>query len=271
MFQRTQIREGMVVRSSDGERLGKVFAVGDTRFQIEKGVFFPKEYLCDYSDIADIRGDEIILSRGRASLLDLDGSRTTATTASTAAADSSATRPGLTGAASRTDWVDERRGDAAARVELKQEELDVTKHERKAGEVRVRKDVVSEEKVVDVPVRRERVTVERHAVNPTTPAADANFREETVVVPVMAEEVDVQKRTVVAEEVVIRKDAYTSERRVADTVRREEVDIQTSGDIDESGTRGSPLLDEDARRVSSPTTEGKPALGVPFDDTKKRY
>ena len=45
----------MVVRSIDGEKLGKVFAVGDGEFHIEKGLFFPKDYLVRYSEISDIR------------------------------------------------------------------------------------------------------------------------------------------------------------------------------------------------------------------------
>lgn len=68
MFQRIDIREGMTVRSIDGEKLGKVFAVQDGEFLIEKGLFFPKDYVCRYSEISDIRNGEIILMHGKEGL-----------------------------------------------------------------------------------------------------------------------------------------------------------------------------------------------------------
>jgi hypothetical protein len=72
MFERTGIREGMVVRSADGEKLGKVFAVGDDAFHIEKGLFFPKDYVARFTDVTDIRDGEIILAHGRDSLRSAD-------------------------------------------------------------------------------------------------------------------------------------------------------------------------------------------------------
>jgi len=44
--------------------------------------------------------------------------------------------------------------------------------------------------------------------------------------------VDVHKRAVVDEEVVIRKDSIEEERRVAESVRHEEVEISTPDDAD---------------------------------------
>lgn len=276
MFGRSGIREGMVVRSSDGEKLGKVFAVGDDAFHIEKGLFFPKDYLCRYSDISDIRGDEIILASGRDALRDLGREDKYATTTGTTAGlgggagvgpgaldarDTYATggRTTTTGAglsASGTAGYDTERRletDREVAVPVAHEELDVVKREAAAGEVRIKKDVITEEKEVDVPVRRERVRVERRPVSGDRPAMSASFNEETVVVPVRAEEVDVRKRAVVDEEVVVRKDAVEEERRVAETLRREEVDVRTEGEVDRSS---------DTSRAG---------YGAPSDDPTRRY
>ncbi|HLL85528.1 MAG TPA: hypothetical protein VK420_22845 [Longimicrobium sp.] len=68
MAQRSDIRPGMVVRSQDGEALGRVFAVDETRFEIEKGVFAPEDYAIDFQDVREIRDGEIILAHGRADL-----------------------------------------------------------------------------------------------------------------------------------------------------------------------------------------------------------
>jgi hypothetical protein len=68
IIRRSDIKEGMLARSSDGEKLGKVFAVGDEGFHIEKGMFFPKDYLVRFSHVSDIRNGEIYLTQGTAAL-----------------------------------------------------------------------------------------------------------------------------------------------------------------------------------------------------------
>lgn len=68
MYQRIDVKEGMTVRSIDGEKLGKVFAVQEGEFLIEKGLFFPKDYVCRYSEVSDIREGEIILMHGKEGL-----------------------------------------------------------------------------------------------------------------------------------------------------------------------------------------------------------
>jgi hypothetical protein len=68
MYDRKAIREGMTVYSQDGERLGKVFAVGDDAFQIEKGLFFPRDALVRYDAIADVQGHDVILSTHKEAL-----------------------------------------------------------------------------------------------------------------------------------------------------------------------------------------------------------
>jgi len=235
LFQRSQLMEGMTVRSSDGEKLGRVFSLGDDSFHIEKGLFFPKDYLVRYADISDIRNGEIILLHGRDNLRRLSsedkygtttglGTSTAATTGlgtSTAAAD---LRTGASTTARHTEEV---------AIPVHKEELDITKREVQSGEVRVHKEVVEEVETVRVPVRKERVRVERRDVNPDRPAMNASFQDETVVVPVRSEEVDVHKRAVVDEEIVIRKDSIEEERRVDEPLRHEKVDIRTSGDADE--------------------------------------
>ena len=284
MFQRTDVKEGMVVRSVDGEKLGKVFAVGDGEFHIEKGLFFPKDYLVRYSEISDIRAGEIILNHGKEALSTLSGDDNRyATSESMAglgggagvgpgalgvpAAGSTPTGYGATGLGTSADTLglqdtsisgsglgtDTRMGLGSERtvtgrtediaIPVHKEELDILKRETQAGEVRVRKDVIEEEKVVEVPVRRERVRVERRDVSPDRPAMNASFQEETVIVPLRAEEVEVQKRTVVDEEVIIHKDSIEEERRVAESVRREDVTVRTDGDVEGSRSLDAPTDD----------------------------
>jgi uncharacterized protein (TIGR02271 family) len=241
----------MTVRSIDGEKLGKVFAVQDGEFLIEKGLFFPKDYVCRYSEISDIRGGEIILLHGQEGLRSASFGENQGVMAGTgggagvgpgavAATQADMTTglglgadtAGLTANAS-AQGVERPMvgGRDTVTVPVHKEELDVIKRERQAGEVRIHKDVVHEERELTVPVRRERVSVERRDVK-DRPAMRASFQEETVVVPLRAEEVEVQKRAVVDEEVIIRKDAIEEERRVTETVRHEEVSVRGDGDVE---------------------------------------
>jgi uncharacterized protein (TIGR02271 family) len=257
MFERTGIREGMVVRSADGEKLGKVFAVGDDAFHIEKGLFFPKDYVARFSDVTDIRDGEIILAHGRESLRSADDA---SFTSSRDTVGSGAAR-GSMGIATGTEGYDRSTGlnatqradsDREVSVPVAREELDVVKREREAGQVRITKEVVSEEREVSVPVRKERVRVERRDVEPGRPAMNASFKDETIVVPLREEELDVRKRVVSEGDVVIHKDAVEEERRVAETVRREKVDVHTDGEVDE-------------------TERSRTGFRAPDDDPLKRY
>jgi uncharacterized protein (TIGR02271 family) len=117
-------------------------------------------------------------------------------------------------------------------VPVREEELSATRRPVERGAVRVEKDVVAEEQALEVPVTEERVTVERHAVDRDATADDAAFDEGAIEVPVRGEEVDVQKRARVTEEVEIGKEAVGRTERVSDTVRREEVRVDDAGRSD---------------------------------------
>jgi uncharacterized protein (TIGR02271 family) len=225
MFERGNLREGMIVRSIDGENLGKVYAIRETDFLIEKGLFFPKDYVCRYADISDIRNGEIVLLLGKENLRKAWDTGTYG----------ASTGLGAAGLGTQAGLPTERmtRAEEEVAIPVHKEELDVVKRDVQSGEVRIHKDVVEEEKVVVVPVRRERVRVERRDVKPDRPAMNASFQEETIVVPVHSEQVDVSKRAVVDEEVIIRKDVVEEERRVAETVRREDVDVKNTGETSE--------------------------------------
>src|SRR5581483_1224317 len=134
----------------------------------------------------------------------------------------------------RDTWDDDR-----DTVRLREEELQPRKETEQAGEVVVRKDVVTEQKSIDVPVTREEVYVERHPVTPH-PAESADFgtgREE-IRVPVREEEVHVEKRPVVTEEVTVGKRTVQDTERVSDTVRKEVPRVDRSGDVDVQGDEG---------------------------------
>jgi uncharacterized protein (TIGR02271 family) len=122
----------------------------------------------------------------------------------------------------------------STRLELREEELRAEKERVQTGEVRLRKEVVTEQRQVDVPVTREEVVIERHSVSgDERAAAPGDLAEgEEIRVPIMEEEVRVEKRPVVKEEVRLGKRQVTETERVNETVRREEARVETEGDAD---------------------------------------
>jgi uncharacterized protein (TIGR02271 family) len=112
------------------------------------------------------------------------------------------------------------------RVQRSEEELRAGTREREAGEVRIRKHVRTEREQLRVPKRHEEVHVERVPVEEGRQASDAQIGEDEVEIPVVEEEVVVEKRPIVKEEIRIRKDVVEDEQVVEEDVRREEVEIE---------------------------------------------
>jgi uncharacterized protein (TIGR02271 family) len=241
-----EIREGMTVRSSDGEKLGKVIRCDADQFIVEKGFFFPKDYVVRY-DQATVAGDEVLLALPASSLREAGG--TPLAGAPTSGLDGEgqigaigADAAGRTGAEHERglEGTGSRPGHGTSeelRVPVAEEELVAEKHERQAGEVRVRKDVVTEHQQIEVPVTREEVHVERVPVEGgEAVGAEARFEEDEIRVPVHEEEVEIGKRPRVKEEIRVSKTAHREERRAGAEVRREEVEIEKDGDLAERGT-----------------------------------
>jgi uncharacterized protein (TIGR02271 family) len=111
------------------------------------------------------------------------------------------------------------------RVQRTEEELRAGTREREAGEVGVRKQVRTEREQVRVPKRHEEVSVERVPVEGRE-ASEAEIGEDEVSMPVTEEEVVVEKRPEVKEEIRVRKDVAEEEAVVEEDVRREEIDIE---------------------------------------------
>jgi uncharacterized protein (TIGR02271 family) len=115
------------------------------------------------------------------------------------------------------------------RLELREEQLDVNTRQVQAGEARIRKEVHTEQRNIEVPVTREEVVIERRPVAGREAAA-GDIGEDEVRIPLMEEEVDVQKRAVVREEVSVGKRPVQETKTVSDTVRREEARVESTGD-----------------------------------------
>lgn len=116
-------------------------------------------------------------------------------------------------------------------VKLYQERLIANKQRRKAGEVAIGKQVETETARVSVPVEKERVVVERvtpdDAGRAVTPG-EANFKEgEVARMEVYEENADIRKEAFVREEVKVKKEVERDTVEAQETVRREELDVDS--------------------------------------------
>jgi uncharacterized protein (TIGR02271 family) len=116
-------------------------------------------------------------------------------------------------------------------LQLHKEELDITKNNVDAGEVVLSKDVVEEQKTVDVPVMHEEVVIKRTPLN-NEKSNDSISAEETIHIPVSQEQVQVNKYTVTTEEISAAKRQVEETQQVQETLKREEAHVNTTGSVD---------------------------------------
>jgi len=125
--------------------------------------------------------------------------------------------------------------EAGQKVQLREEQLSANKQSIETGAVGIRKEVVTEQQSIDVPVSREEVVIERRPASgqpSDTPIGEG----ETYRIPVREEQVTVDKQPVVREEVSLGKRQVQDTQRVSDTVQREEARIEREGDVNVQGT-----------------------------------
>lgn len=132
------------------------------------------------------------------------------------------------------------RDESGAVVQLREEELSARKQQVEAGRVSLGTEVVEEQQILEVPVTREEVTIERHPVDRRPSSEPISPTSETLNVPVLEEQVSLDKQAVVYEEVNVGKRAVQEAQRVSDTVRKEVVDVDARGDVNVSGRATEP-------------------------------
>ncbi len=118
------------------------------------------------------------------------------------------------------------------RIQLRGEMLRAVKQKVERGEIRLRKDIVSENQTISVPVTREEVVVEQVSAGEARPLSGTIGDEGEIRIPVSEERVSVVKEPVVTGEVRVQKRAVQDNQQVSDTVRHEEVRVEKQGAVD---------------------------------------
>lgn len=118
------------------------------------------------------------------------------------------------------------------RLKLYEERLIAHKNRRQTGEVKVGKRVETETAKVSVPVEKEQIIIERNKgkVGNVVPPREAQFQEgEVTRMEVYDESAKLEKQAVVREEVDIRKEVKQDTVEAAETLRREELEVDVEG------------------------------------------
>ena len=142
--------------------------------------------------------------------------------------------------------------DETIRVEVREEELRPVTRPVVAGEIVIRRQIVTETRTIKVPITREELVIERQPVehqpvdqvgpaasDPVIQSVMDRLRQmqpgEALRIPIIEEEVIVSKRPVVVEEITVRKRLQEETKRFSDTVRREVAHIESTGSVQVKG------------------------------------
>ena len=182
------------------------------------------------AEISDAQEAEIFRYYGgaRGTATTTASTRATETT-STAGAATAGLATGATGSTTKAAAGTAKTGDDIE-VPLTEEQVKIGKRTVDAGQVRLRKVIRTEIVNQPVEVRREDVVVERVSADQVhAGTAASNFTEEVIDVPLTREEVVVQKDAKVTGAVRLHKTAEAETQTVSETVRKEDVEVVRDG------------------------------------------
>lgn len=111
---------------------------------------------------------------------------------------------------------------------LRQEELDIAKDRILVGDVELSKEIIEEQKIVDVPVTQEEVVIQRKTID-NEPSDLPVGHMESIHIPVNEERVEVGKHTVITGEVSAVKREIEETRHVEETLKKEEARVHEDG------------------------------------------
>lgn len=132
--------------------------------------------------------------------------------------------------AQKTDMQEDNAGMV---IPVIQEQITFDKQVIESGKVRISKRIVEHEELVDVPLFREEVDVEHVPINQFVDTPPQVRQEgDTMIIPVVQEQIFYQKRLLLVEELHVRKQIIEEHKPQQITLLKEEVDITRSAEND---------------------------------------
>jgi len=130
-------------------------------------------------------------------------------------------------------------------IPVREEQLQVHKQVVPSGEIIVRKEIITEEKTITIPVTREELVIERRSGS--AQLTDQTLREDETLsealtdggmlrIVLREEQVHIEKQTVVKEEIFIGKRQIQETKHIEETLLREEAHIERVGKVNIHGS-----------------------------------
>lgn len=115
----------------------------------------------------------------------------------------------------------------SSKLQLRKEQLDISKKLVKTGEVTMHKEVIKENKNIVVPITREELIIEKKVLD----KEGSNKHTETIRIPISEEHIEVIKHPVIQENVAVYKHQIHETKHIKKTLKREKAQIKTIGDL----------------------------------------
>lgn len=133
-------------------------------------------------------------------------------------------------------------------IPVREEVLEAHKQWVQIGEVVLRKEVITEEKTITVPIRREKLVIERLPPSPQPVQKEETIDEalkdgRTLKIILHEEQVRIEKYPVVKEEIIVSKQQIEETKQFSDTVKREVAHIEQVGNVHIQGNDSNPVPD----------------------------
>ncbi|MDF2591002.1 MAG: hypothetical protein K0S75_468 [Clostridia bacterium] len=117
-----------------------------------------------------------------------------------------------------------------ARLQLREEQLEISKELVQTAEVTSHKEAITEEKTITVPVTREELVIEKRSFDNDASNTDGKSSE-IMRIPLTEEQIEVVKNPVKLEEVSIYKNQYDEIEHIEETLKKEISHIETTGNV----------------------------------------
>ncbi|MBC2397283.1 YsnF/AvaK domain-containing protein [Clostridium tetanomorphum] len=115
------------------------------------------------------------------------------------------------------------------KMQLREEQMKISKNKIQTGEVSIHKEILTEEKNITVPVKREELVIEK-TVFDSQFHNKSDVHTETIRIPISEERINIHKQPVTLEDVSVSNHQYKEIKHLTETLKKEIPHISIKGD-----------------------------------------
>lgn len=113
-------------------------------------------------------------------------------------------------------------------LQIKEEQLDIAKKWIQTGDVKIHKEIFSEEKNFTIPIQREDLVIEKKSIASSN-SKDKASETQIIRIPLSEEHVEFSKHKVVLEDISIYKQQINDIEHIEETLKKEKPKVKISG------------------------------------------